>query len=215
MSTSTISLAGNSVTLVALPPSSCFASVEFSFSDAVAIVSSPYTGQTQAQQWPGADMWSGTVTLPPLTQVQADTWISALMECRGMALAIQIGDPMKSSPRGNPLGTPICPATPVDSFGSQVLHTVGWTPGKFGHLLPGDYLQVGYRYHRVLDIVSSDGSGAAAISVWPSLREAPAASAPIILANPRGLFRLGTNKRTWSSDVSRTTRISFPISEYR
>jgi hypothetical protein len=137
------------------------------------------------------------------------------MECRGMANAIQIADPLKSTPRGNPLGTPTCPSTPVDAFGSQVLHTVGWTAGKVGLLLPGDYLQVGYRLHRVLDIVNSDSSGNATISVWPSLREAPAASAPIILSNPMGLFRLGTNKRTWSADVTRTSRLSFPITEFR
>ena len=160
-------------------------------------------------------MWGATVTLPPLSQAQTDVWVSALMECRGMMNAVQVGDPMKSMPRGNPLGTPTCPATPVDTFGQSTLTTAGWTPGKVGLLLPGDYLQVGYRLHRVLDIVNSDSSGNASIGVWPSLREVPAASAPIILNNPRGLFRLGTNKRTWSSDVTRLTRLSFPIVEYR
>ena len=148
MSTSTITLAGNSVTLVATPPVFGATSVEFNVTDAVAIVSSPFTGQTQAQAWIGADMWSATVTLPPLSQQQADVWVSALMECRGMLNAIQIGDPMKSSPAGLTSGTPTCPSTPVDSFGSQTLHTVGWTPNKFRLLLPGDYLQVGYKIGR-------------------------------------------------------------------
>jgi hypothetical protein len=215
MSTSTITLNGNSVTLVATPSISGAASVEFSISDAVSIVSSPYTLQTQAQAWIGADMWSGTVTLPPLSQTQADVWISALMECRGMMNAVQIGDPMKARPRGNPSGTPTCPSTPVDTFGSPSLHTVGWVSGKVGLLLPGDYLQVGYRLHRVLDIVNSDSSGNATINVWPSLREVPAASAPIILNNSMGLFRLATNKRTWSSDATRLTRLSVPLMEYR
>jgi hypothetical protein len=215
MSTTTISLNGNNVTLVATPPVSGAASVEFSATDAVAIVSSPYTAQTQAQAWIGADMWSGTVTLPPLSQHQADVWVSALMQCRGMLNAIQVGDPMKSTPRGNPLGAPTCPATAVDTFGQSTLTTTGWTPSKVGLLLPGDYLQVGYRLHRVLDIVNSDSSGNAVISVWPSLREVPAASAPIILNSPMGLFRLATNKRTWSSDATRLTRLSLPLMEYR
>jgi hypothetical protein len=215
MSTSNITLNGTSVTLVALPPSTCFASVEFNFSDSVAIVSSPYTNQTQAQAWIGADMWGATVTLPPQSQAQADVWVSALMECRGMMNAIQVGDPMKTYPRGNPLGTPTCPVVPVDTFGQPTLTTIGWTPSKVGLLMPGDYLQVGYRLHRVLDIVNSDSSGNAVISVWPSLREVPAASAPIILANPMGLFRLATNKRTWPSDVTRQTRLSFSLMEYR
>lgn len=215
MSTTTITLNGNSVTLVATPPVSGAVSVEFNATDVVAVVSSPYTSQTQAQAWIGADMWSGTVTLPPLSQAQADVWISALMECRGMLNAIQIGDPMKTTPRGNPLGAPTCPTTPVDTLGSPSLHTTGWIAGKVGLLLPGDYLQVGYRLHRVLDIVNSDSSGNAVISVWPSLREVPAASAPIILNNPMGLFRLATNKRTWSTDATRLTRISIPLMEYR
>jgi hypothetical protein len=215
MSTSTISLNGNSVTLVATPPVSGAASVEFNVTDAVAIVSSPYTAQTQAQAWIGADMWSGTVTLPPLSQAQADVWVAALMQCRGMLNAIQMGDPMRSTPRGNPLGAPTCPSTPVDTFGQLTLTTTGWTPSKVGLLLPGDYIQVGYRLHRVLDIVNSDSSGNAVISIWPGLREVPAASAPIILSNPMGLFRLGTNKRTWSSDATRLTRLSFPLQEYR
>ena len=200
---------------MATPPVSGAASVEFSFTDAVAIVSSPFTGQTQAQAWIGADMWSGTVTLPPLSQQQADVWISALMQCRGMLNAVQVGDPMKAAPRGNPLGTPKCPASPVDTFGQPTLTTIGWTPGKVGLLLPGDYLQVGFRLHRVLNIVNSDSSGNATINVWPSLREVPAASAPIILANPMGLFRLATNKRTWSSDSTRLSRLSFQLLEYR
>jgi hypothetical protein len=216
MSTTIITLAGNSVTLVFTPPITCAASVEFDFTDAVAIVVSPYTAQTQAQAWIGADMWTATVTLPPLSQAQADVWISALMECRGMMNAIQIGDPMKTRPRGNPSGTPTCPSTPVDMFGQSTLTTTGWTPGKIGLLLPGDLLQVGYRLHKVLDIVNSDSSGNASITIWPSLREVPAASAPIILNNPMGLFRLATNKRTWNVDAAtRLTRLSFPVMEYR
>jgi hypothetical protein len=215
MSMTTITLNGNDVTLVATPPIDGANAVEWNFTDAVAIVASPYTQQTQAQAWVGGDMWGATVTLPPLSQEEADVWVSALMECRGMMNAIQICDPMKASPRGNPLGTPTCPASPVDSFGQYTLTTIGWTPSKVGLLLPGDYIQVGYRLHRVLGIVNSDSDGNATINIWPSLREVPAASAPVITANPKGLFRLATNKRTWSADASRTTRLSFPVIEYR
>jgi hypothetical protein len=190
-------------------------SVEFSAFDAVAIVSSPYTGQTQAQQWPGADMWTGTMTLPPLTQAQADNWISFLMELRGMANAFQIGDPMKSSPVGTVLGTPLVDGSIGTVAGGETLYTKGWTASKSGLLLPGDYLQCGYRWHRVLDQVNSDGSGKAAISIWPSLREVFADGQPVITANPVGLFRLANNKRTWSADISRTSRVSFQIQEYR
>lgn len=215
MSTSTITLNGKSVTLVATPPICGANAVQFDATDAVSTVPSPYTAQTQTQGWVGADNWSGTITLPPLTQAQADVWISALLECRGMLNAIQIGDPMKATPRGQPLGTPKTLPTPPEKFGTYTLSTTGWTPGKVGLLLPGDYFQLGYRLHRVLNIVNSDASGNATINVWPSLREVPAANAPLILASPQGLFRLATNKRSWGADVTRLTHLSFPIVEYR
>jgi hypothetical protein len=212
----TITLDGNAVSVVTLPHDiGSAASVEFSFSDAVAIVSSPFTGQTQAQQWPGADMWTGTVTLPPLTQNQADDWISFLMECRGMANAFQIGDPMKRMPRGAVSGVPVVDGSVTVVAGGQTLLTRGWTASRFRLLVPGDYLQVGFRLHRVLDVVNSDANGKAAISIWPSLREVPTDGEAIVLNNPVGLFRLAANKRTWSSDYTALTRLSFQVMEYR
>jgi hypothetical protein len=194
-------------------------SVEFSVSDAVAIVSSPFTGQTQAQQWPGADMWTGTVTLPPLTQAQADQWISFLMELRGMANAFLLGDPMKQAPAGRVTSTskPVVDMTTAGTniVGSQTLYTRGWAPGVFRLLAVGDYIQVGYRLHRVLDQVNSDSNGKAQLSVWPSLRDLPSDGEPLVLSKPQGLFRLATNKRTWSADISYLTNLSFQIREYR
>lgn len=216
--TSTITIGSNSITVVSLPASPGLGSVEFSSTDAVAIVTSPFTGQTQAQQWLGADSLSGTCTLPSLTQDQADNWISFLMECRGMANAFMLGDPLKTTPRGAVSGLPVVdvagaasPMTP----GGQSLYVRGLTPSRARVLLPGDCLQVGYRLHRNLDVVSTDATGRAVISVWPSLRDAPTDAEAVIVNNPRGLFRLAANKRTWSADFTRLTKLSFQIQEYR
>lgn len=160
-------------------------------------------------------MWLGTCTFPPMTQAQADPWLAALMQCQGMLNAFQLGDPMKASPRGTPLGTPVVNGSIAMVAGGIVLYSQGWTPSQTNLLLPGDYLQVGYRLHRVLDVVTSDSSGKAPINIWPSLREVPAGNEPIITTNPLGLFRLASNKGTWSSDYSKLTRLSFQISEYR
>lgn len=353
---STITVNGGSVSLVALPPSGGLRSIDLTAEDAVAIVSSPFTGQTQAQAWPGADMWSWAVTAPPLTQAQADRWVSALLECRGMLNAFQLGDPLKAAargligqslvPNGNfaaglsgwlPLGdakyisdvgeahvnmpggsgivSPTFPVVPgvtyylnyrvysgpgsgtfdlrvfrspvyasnlsttdyTDLMGSGTITSVpatysyawtcpaginfasmavypltsgvdancvsvsitiagipvinvaggtmvpggemfymrGWAPLLNGVLLPGDHVQVGYRLHQVLDVVNSDASGLAAVTVWPSLREAPADGLAVITESPQGIFRLATNKRTWSKDMTRLTRLSFQAMEYR
>ena len=212
-----ITLNGATVQTVALPTCASPRSVEFAFSDAVAIVSSPFTGQTQAQQWPGADSITGTVTMPPLTQTQADAWISFLMQLRGMAYAFQIGDPMKPTPAGTGSGTPQVDMTTTgwNVVGSQTLHTKGWHASSFGLLLPGDYLQIGYRLHRCLDRVNSDSSGKASFQIWPSLRDLPTDGEAINLNNPVGLFRLDSNQRQWSSDYTRLTQLTFKIREYR
>lgn len=189
--------------------------MEFNFTDAVALVTSPFTGQTQAQQWPGADAWSGTMTFPELTQDQADEYIAFLMQCRGMAIPFLLGDPAKRKPRGSVSGVPVVDGSVAVNAGSQILFTQGWTPNRFRLLLPGDYVQLGFRLHRVLDAVNSDGAGKSAINIWPSLREVPTANESVILNNPRGLFRLASNKRTWSADASFLSKLSFPVMEYR
>ncbi len=207
----------NGASIIACPSSGLLASVEFNMTDTVATVPNPFTGQVQVQQWPGADVWSATLTLPPLTQDQADEWLSFLAELRGMANSFQIGDPMKRHPCGAASGTPVVDMSTagVNIAGTTTLYTRGWPDTAYGLLLPGDYLQVGYRLHRVLDRVNSDASGKAQIVMWPSLRELPTDGEAIVLDEPKGLFRLATNKRTWSSSVDLTTRISFQIQEAR
>jgi hypothetical protein len=213
---SLISLNGNTVSVVSLPDTSRkLASIDWNFTTAVATVTSVFTGQVQTQQWPGADMWSGTATLPPLTQTDADAWISALMQMQGMANAFQLGDPMKTSPKGSALGSPAADGSFAMTAGGQTLFTKGWTPTQINLLLPGDYLQIGFRLHRVLDAVISDNSGKAAINIWPSLRETPVDGEPLVLSNPLGLFRLANNKGTWSSSADFLTHLSFQFQEYR
>jgi hypothetical protein len=182
-------------------------------SDAVAIVTSPFTGQTQAQVWPGADQWTGTITLPPLTQCEADEWIAFLGELRGMANCFFLGFPLKRTSRGNPSGVPLVDGTNI--AGGSTLNTRGWGANAFRLLLPGDGIQVGTRLHKVINPVNSDANGKATISIWPSLREQPNDGQQVIINNPQGLFRLASNKRTWNYSPSQLTRISFQIQEYR
>lgn len=217
MSITVITVGGNSVNLVAMPSTPALRSVQFGFSDGVGIVESEFTGQVQAQQWPGKDLLTGTMTLPLLQQADADAWIAFLMELRGMANAFQLGDPLKATPRGTPQGAPLVDnsQTGGNAAMSQQLTTKGWTASATNLLLPGDWLQVDYRIYRVLEPVSADSSGKATISVWPSLREVPTDSGAVITTSPKGIFRLGKNDRMWSADYTKLTRLSFPVMEYR
>lgn len=217
MSSSTITVNGQSVTLVATPTSPAPKSVQLQMSDSVSSQTSVFTGQMQTYQWPGADKWTGTITLPPLVQADADNWISFLMELRGIANAFQIGDPLKQTPRGTPQGSPVTNNSVSwgNAAGSQQLGTTGWAASAENLLLTGDYIQVGYRLHRVLDTVNADANGNATINIWPTLREQPTTGEIIVTSGCQGLFRLAKNQRGWSADETLLTSISFPIQEYR
>ncbi len=216
MSITTITVGGQPVTLVDLPSRPGFRTVQFDIDDPASLVTSGFTGQAQVQRWPGADIITGTVSLPPLTQDDADEWISFIMACRGQANAFLLGDPLKRLPRGNiQHSVPVVTGnnTSINLPGSDQLVTHGWSGA--GRLLePGDWIQIGYSlYRNLLPVISTDGT--ATLTVSPTLREQPTDGTPVIVHDAKGLFRLGQSKRTWNADFTRMTTISFPIVEWR
>jgi len=211
---SPVTLGNNTVTVIQVPHSPGLRSVEPWFQDQVAVVRYPWTGKTQTQGVPGAEQWGWMCTLPPLNPADADEWISFLMDCRGMQNGFLMGDPMKTKPRGN-LASPNAPVVNGTNLtASATLNVRTLVSNQFRLLLPGDYLEVNYRLYRNLDIVNSDGNGGATLRIWPSLREPLTDGMPINFRNPQGMFRLATNKRSWSADFTRLTSISFPITEF-
>ncbi|SEB40604.1 hypothetical protein [Terriglobus roseus] len=229
MALSTITVGGQTITLVDLPaPNSHqsaffkyeppgFRTVQWDIDDPAAVVTSGYGSQTQIQPWPGAESIGGTFSLVPLTQAEADQWISFLMALRGQANAFMIGDPAKTRPRGNPQDSvPLVTTATIATQnlpGSNQLVTRGWSGA--GRLLEaGDWLQIGFRFYRNLfPVMSTDGT--ATLTVWPSLREQPTDATRIILHDCKGLFRLADSKRTWNADYTRLTTISFKFVEWR
>jgi len=175
MPISTITIGTQTIQVVALPAAPGLRSIDWDYSDAVAGVSSVFTGQKQRQQWPGADRLSGVAHLPPLTIAQADDWEAFQMQLRGIANAFQMGDPLRLKPRGSGAGAPIVDNTQPggNAAGSQTLATKGWTANAVNVLRRGDWLQMGYRLYRALDDMSADSAGNAMIPIWPSLREQP------------------------------------------
>lgn len=217
MSTSTITVGGKSVTLVSFPTSPGLRGYEFTLTEKVGIVPSTFTGQVQAHQWPGAEMWSAMLTISPLSAAAADDWVSFLMELRGMSNAFQLGDVTKATPRGTPAGSPQVDnsVAGANAAMSQTLGTKGWTPNATRVLARGDQVQVGYRLYANLNDADADADGKAVLSVYPSLREQPADSGAIVTSSPKGLWRLAKNDRNYSRDITRLTRMSIPIMEYR
>lgn len=196
-------------------PSICPRQIDFGGTDSVAVNYSPFTMQSQAIQWAGADWWDINVSYAPMKLPQANQLIAFLLSLRGMANVFQIGDPLGAKPQGSPTGTPV-----VDGVQQPMgiyLNTRGWTPNRGNLLLPGDYLQLNYRLHRVVGVapVQSDANGKAQIEIWPSLREAPTDGQSIILTNTTGLFRLSDNRREWTARETRLFGLSFKAIEAR
>ena len=185
------------------------ASIEFTLQDIVASTLNPFTGQEQFQDWQ-ASYLEASVSMPPLTGKQAPAWIAFLMSLRGTLNVFQLGDPLLTAPLGSALGTPVV------NGGSQTgysLATRGWTASATGVLLPGDWIQIGYRLYRNLATLNADGSGNATASIWPQLRESPADGTALTLNNTQGLFRLRANSRKFSMLANRMYGLQFDIRE--
>ena len=220
---SEITVAGQEIGVVSVPAAPAYRTVEFTFKNAVAMNRSPFTGQTQTYVWPGADEWCpmekpGTMTLPLLMQPQVAAWKAFLMECCGPANPFLLGDPMQPNPAGNLQGSvPLVDNSPAGSnqIGMKVLTVKGLSASRPRILLPWDYIGVGYRMHVVVNPVTADSTGKAAVAIWPSLREPPTDGAALKFNKVQGLFRLAGNTETWSRTAGSLTSLSFQIMEYR
>ena len=200
----------NGWNILALPSKPSFSQAEFTMQDKVAANPSPWTQQAQILDWQ-VDWWEAKASLPQMTRLQAQQWMAFLAEIRGMGGAFLLGDPLASSPSGLARGIPV--VNGANASRSGVLNIRGLAPSLYGQLLPGDYLQIGMRLHMNLDTANSDSSGNASLNIWPRIREAPNDGDPVILHNPRGLFRLADNKRTYSLAVTKLYGISISLTE--
>lgn len=210
----------NGWNIIPMPPKPAPRQIDFGISDSVGESVSPFTRQSQVQLFPGADWWTLNVSMPMMKRPWANEWIAWLAELRGKYNVFQIGDPSGATPLGTPQGAPVVDS--ADSAGynlttSTTLYTRGWKPSTLRLLLPGDYLQIGYRLHFVSGVaaVNSDATGKANFSIWPSIREYPTDGEPIILHNTTGLFRLATNTRNWSANYLKVVPIAFKCKEAR
>lgn len=213
----TITLGPNTYTLVALP-SLGFSELTISFFDAVAVVGSPYVpSQAQTQTWPGADGWGAQIALPKQCAADGAKWRAFLAGLRGMQNVFQLSDPLHPNPAGVAKGAPLVDGTigGGNAVTAVTLNTRGWLASTYRQLLPGDYLQIGYRLHMVVAEVDSDSAGKAQISIYPSLRETPADGTAITLVNCKGVFRLSGNKRQWHATADKLIQTGFSCTEAR
>lgn len=204
-----------SITYPLTPPSSpTVNNVVMRAVNIVGLSASPFTGETQAQEWPG-EFWQVDGQLPPMNRANAEKWLAFLIALRGSSGTFLLGDPAGKTPQGVATGTPL--VNGANAAGSKTLATKGWTNTITGILKAGDYLQIGsgtsQRLYKVLNDANSDGSGHATLDIFPRLREALADGAAITTASTKGVFRLAVNTREWSINVAKIYGLSFKAIE--
>lgn len=84
---------------VSTPTSIGIANVELTATNAVAVSRSPFTFSQQVHTYPG-QMWSATVSIPPVRKDLAEPWVAFLLSLRGQTGTFLLGDPNNTTPRG-------------------------------------------------------------------------------------------------------------------
>lgn len=186
------------MTNYALPNHTGIRNITFRMASQNAITQSPFTFKQQVLAHPGR-RWEVDVTLPPMRHAAARQWLAWLAKLDGALNTFTIGDPMGCSPRGDGGGTPLVAG--ADQTGAS-LDVDGGPVSTTGWLLEGDYIQLGTgedaRLYMVTADADTDAGGAATLSLWPSITEAPADNATVTIENTVGAFRLVSNVSTWN-----------------
>jgi len=157
---------------------------------------SPFTGEQQTYRHQG-QWWEFDVGLPPMLRAVAETWIAALGSLFGRHGTFLFSDPDAKTPLGTFTGSPT--VNGASQIGNNLI-TAGWTSGIT--LKAGNYIQLGTgttsRLYKILQDVVATG-GAATLDIFPRLRESPANGASVVIASPKGTFRLAA-PFDWNAD---------------
>ena len=184
-----------------LPTVTGVRSIELQASNAVAISRSPFTFASQVHAYSG-QMWSASLTLPPMKLTAARQWTAWLTSLRGQYGSFLLGDTSCCQISGT--------ATSAIVNGSAGDNTVNVT--TVGTILAGDMIQISTGADATLHKVLADRSGSGALEIWPALRK-DRASIALTFTNAKGAFRLASNEVSWSVDEASIYGISFSAVE--
>jgi len=165
---------------------------------AVSESESPFTFQGEFFEHQGQQL-TASVRLPLMPLAQAEEWVAWGLSLNGVIGTFLMGDPSGATPRGALGGVPL-----VDGAGqgrSKVLTTKGWS-ATTTVLKAGDYIQLGSgldaRLYKNLTDATTDGSGLAALDVFPRIRGPLSDEQAITTSDTLGIWRLS---RVMSWDV--------------
>lgn len=184
--------------------------VEWSQRVVTSVSQSPFTLQTQTQEWSG-DGWIVDVSFDPLTRVEAAPWIAFLASLRGPKGTFYFGDTLLATAQGTPTGTPLVNGASQVGF---TLNTDGWTAGVAA-FKAGDLFQIDNSLYLVTADATADGSGELTIDIWPSLR-GHSDNAALTVSSPKCVMRLvSTTVQAVSAPQTQLYDINFTAEEAR
>ena len=179
---------------MSLPTAPGFRELTFRPVNITGMTRSEFTGQQQITQWQG-EYWEADALVPQMVRASAEPWLAFLAALRGLTGTFLLGpETAARTAQGSPAGVTVNGA---GQSGTTI------TLAGTGSFAAGDWIQVGTgstsRLHKVL--VAS--SVAATVEIFPRLRESPTNGSSVVVASPKGVFRLADNTREWNIDVAR------------
>lgn len=177
---------------------------------------SPFTLSQQEYQWPGT-RFQIEANMPPMVMTEAEQWMGFLGSLKGKYGTCLMPDYLRPTPQGPMSGSPLVAGTNLN--GSGVLNIRGAAASVTNWGVAGDYIQITsgsgapQRLYKLLQNASTDGSGDAALEIFPNIRETLSDGTAIVTANCAGTFRMVKNSFTWKVDRNKMYAISFQMKE--
>lgn len=174
---------------------------------------SPFSGVMQVYRHPG-QWWEVDVRLQVMSRIAGEKWVAMLSALNGREGTFLMGDPLGRTPQGVASGTALL-------MGSHSAQSTALTVDGFGNsatvLRAGDWVQVGSdtssRLYKVLQNVTTNGSGQGTLDVWPRTREIYADNSVLVYSGSVGVWRLADNEQPWELVAPNNLSIAFTAVE--
>ena len=144
---------------------------------------SPYTFRNQVAAHAGKQ-WFASVSIVPMTETELRAFDEFFSNLNGSENTFLMG-PRRTL--GGVGGTILVNGAAETGAAIDV---DGMTLSATGILLGGDYCSIDNRLYNTKAQMDADGSGVGSLTIWPSIRVAPADNTPVVTVNPMGEFRL-------------------------
>jgi len=171
------------------------------------LTQNPYTLQQTVFEYDGS-AWGIEVGFDPMTREEFAPWSAFLSKLRGQVGTFYYGDRLQKTILGAGGGTPQVNGAGQTEYS---LSSKLW-PNSTLVLKAGDIFSINNRLYKSLTDVTSNGSGIATIEVWPRLKS-HANNTPLILSEPKGIFRMQSTRVDTVAERTQFFRISFTAIE--